>query len=1478
MRASVGAGPGQGVAVIGMGCRFPGGADGLDSYWELLDGGRDAIAPVPDGRWAQGLRYYDGSSLVPGRTQTMNGGFLDDIAGWDAELFGVGPQEARRIDPQQRLIMEVAWRAIEDAGIGLGDFRSARAGVFAGVTDSQQFTRLEHQYDPPCVDDPYMAVGASVSMAAGRLAFFLDASGPALSVDTACSTSLVAVHLAIESLLRGECDLAIVAAASAVIHPESFVAAYQIGMLARDGRCRAFDRRADGFSVGEGAGAVLLERLEDAQRNRRRIRAVARGSAVNQNGRSDGITAPQRQAQADVIRQALARGAARPQDVVFVEAHGAGTVLGDAIELEALAEVFGPRPADQPLHVGAVKTNMGHLLVAAGMAGLIKTVLALGRRRIPPNINFASPNPILRRTPWLRPAGRPVDLDPGQRPLAGVSSFGWSGTNAHVVLEAPAPPVKTRSDNGPHVLTLAAASAGALRTLAAELACHLEQDRPELADVARTLQAGRSGHQVRGAVVAASADQAAAAFRNLAAQPQSPAGLRGGARVGLLLPGAGPAGPGTAARLAEAFGSFRAAADECRRAFRAAGLDLPAAPPRPGAPSAQGRAAADALAFTLGYAVAAVLREAGVRPAGIYGEGASEYLAACLAGVFSVEHAARILVARARLAEPAGAGGSAAGGQPSAQTAALDQLRQAIASAPCQRPAVPLISAVSGTWIDAGTAQVPDYWARPPGPPPPRGVAVGTLASGVDVIAEAGAGLLNGAAVAPGPGGPGGAAIVGLLARETDAHHDSRAALLEGIARIWEAGAAVAWPRIGGAGGQIVSLPPHPFERRAFWPSSPGAAPGHADDSTRAAQAGQGGRSLHCYTRTWHQAVTAAPAGTRPGTVVLISADAGPGAALAGPLRAAGWQVHLCPAGESAAGRAALLDRAAAQAADRAGLQVIDCSALGAAQPGAGDAVGAFSGLMRTCQALSRSAAGREAALLAAVSGTVEVVGGDAGSVAGGACAGLMSALGAEYPWLRCRVVDLDPAAVAAGPGAADVLAGQVLDEAGSLASGSASAEWPSDGSLVAWRNGRRWVPEWTPTEIPPGPAPWRPDGVYVITGGTRGLGMALARHIARAGRPRLVLVGRTQLPPRSRWDAVLDGSAPASGRVRATLGDIREIERQGAEVIVLSADVADPDQMRGVLRTAAERCGAVHGVVHCAGIPGGGLLDRKTAGDAAAVIGAKAGALAPLSEAVQAGGLDLVVLYSSAVTALGGLGETDYAAANACLEAFASASSGSGTRVLAVAWGPWQHDDWQQGALTGLPGLARATRGYRSEFGITADSGTALLDRLLGARPPSVLVLTEPLDEARQRWAALADLDVIAARAGDGRQPRPDLLAPYIPPGTPLQASIADLWQQYLGLDQVGIDDPFFDLGGNSLVGVSMVRRLERELGLTLPPSLLFERPTVRELAAALDEEHHAGQRPPAPQDEPGLRRQLRATAVQARRRELQTRKEGNT
>ncbi|HEV3171641.1 MAG TPA: beta-ketoacyl synthase N-terminal-like domain-containing protein, partial [Actinocrinis sp.] len=420
------------IAIVGMACRYPG-ADSVDAFWESLAAGRCAVADdVPGGRYD--LSPYEESCGV----YTRRGAFLPDIAGWDARFFGASAREALRMDPQQRLLMELFWEAMEDAGTPPPSLEGSRTGVLVGFSDPFQYGRMQAELEGKrFMVDPYTGQGSSMSVAAGRLAYHFDLRGPTMAIDTACSSSLVAVHQAEEALRRGECDLALAGAAFLVIHPDMYVNGCSTSMFAPDGLCKTFDARADGYVLGEGGGVVVLERLSDALRAGRRIHAVIRGSAVNQDGRSNGLTAPNRAAQVDVIRRALAAARATADEVVYVEAHGSATKLGDAIELGALGDVFGARSTDRPLHVGAVKSNIGHTQAAAGMAGLIKTVLVLERGVVPPNVNLTELSETAQAAGDIRPVTAAVPLPESDGPrFVGVSSFGWSGTNAHVVMEA----------------------------------------------------------------------------------------------------------------------------------------------------------------------------------------------------------------------------------------------------------------------------------------------------------------------------------------------------------------------------------------------------------------------------------------------------------------------------------------------------------------------------------------------------------------------------------------------------------------------------------------------------------------------------------------------------------------------------------------------------------------------------------------------------------------------------------------------------------------------------------------------------------------------------------------------------------------------------------------------------------------------------------------------------------------------------------
>ena len=424
------------IAIIGAGLRFPGGANDLENFWRLLRDGIDTVTEVPADRWDIEA-FYDPDPDAPGKMSTRWGSFLDDVDKFDADFFGISPREAVTMDPQQRLLMTVAWEALENAGQSPQRLMGSSTGVFVGIagTDYLQMQLQRSSYEEI---DAYLASGSCHSVAAGRLSYFLGLQGPSIAVDTACSSSLVATHLACQSLRSGECNLALAGGVNLILSPEMVINFSKARMMAADGRCKVFDAAADGYVRGEGAGIVVLKRLSDAEKDGDLILAVIRGSAVNQDGRSNGLTAPNGPAQQAVIRQALSNAEVKSAEVDFVETHGTGTALGDPIEVQALAAALGEgRGQDRPLTIASIKTNIGHLESAAGVAGLMKVVAALQHEEIPPHLHFKDPNPyILWRDLPVRVPAVSMPWPTGERRrIAGVSSFGFSGTNAHVVME-----------------------------------------------------------------------------------------------------------------------------------------------------------------------------------------------------------------------------------------------------------------------------------------------------------------------------------------------------------------------------------------------------------------------------------------------------------------------------------------------------------------------------------------------------------------------------------------------------------------------------------------------------------------------------------------------------------------------------------------------------------------------------------------------------------------------------------------------------------------------------------------------------------------------------------------------------------------------------------------------------------------------------------------------------------------------------------
>lgn len=661
------------IAIVGMACRMPGGVETPEAFWEFLRRGGDGITDVPASRWDVD-RYYDATGETPGTSYTRKGGFLGGVDGFDAAFFGISRREAESLDPQQRLLLEVGWEALEDAGIANERLAGSRTGVFLGVTN-HDYAQVQIQQVAPADLEAYYATSNASTFGAGRLSYWLGLTGPSLSVDTSCSSSLVGVHLACQSLRAGDCTTALAGGVNVLLSPESFVVLGKTHALSPDGACKTFDKAADGYARGEGCGVIVLKRLSDALAAGDRVLAVIRGSAVNHDGRSSGLTVPNPAAQQDVVRQALSAAGLPPSRVDYVEAHGTGTPLGDPIELRSLGAVLGERDGRGALLVGSVKTNVGHLEPAAGIAGLIKTVLALRQAEIPPHLHLTEINPEIgiedlevaiptEPTPW------PAHDEPR---LAGVSSFGASGTNAHVLLEQA--PDTSRTPPGPerpvHLLALSAKTPAALTALAARYLDRLAgAPDGELADICFSAATGRFHFPHRMAVTGATPAQMRERIAETLAAPDGavpPPGVNiGHARTGarpeavFLFTGQGAQYPGMARGLYAAEPVFRDRIDACDEVLRPL-LGRPLAEildPAPGDEELihETRYTQPAL-FAVEYALAVLWRSWGVEPAAVLGHSVGELVALCVAGVLTPEDGLRLAAMRGRLmqdlAEPA---------------------------------------------------------------------------------------------------------------------------------------------------------------------------------------------------------------------------------------------------------------------------------------------------------------------------------------------------------------------------------------------------------------------------------------------------------------------------------------------------------------------------------------------------------------------------------------------------------------------------------------------------------------------------------------------------------------------------------------------------------------------------------------------------------------------------------------------------------
>jgi phthiocerol/phenolphthiocerol synthesis type-I polyketide synthase E len=1369
---------GMEVAIIGMVGRFPGAAD-VEQFWRNLCDGVDSLTPLSDAEIIAG--GVDPAQVrLPGYVKWARPMAGHDM--FDAGFFGLNPREAEIIDPQHRVFLECAWEALEDAGYNVEQL-SRRVGVYGGARMNGY---LRNVFSSPAVlastSDLQIQVANDKDFLATRVSYKLNLGGPSVSVQTACSTALVAVHFACGALLAGECDMAL-AGAVGVRVPENGYPYVPGDVNSPDGRVRAFDAKAQGTMFSSGMGIVVLKRLEDALADGDRIRAVIKGSAVSNDGaRKVGFTAPGADGQTRVVRAALLAAEVEPDTIGYVEAHGTGTPVGDPIEIAALTRAFRESTQRRGFcALGSVKTNIGHLGVAAGSGSLAKAVLALEHRQIPASLNFSEPNPDIdfAASPFfvnteLRdwPAG-------GGPRRAGVSAFGMGGTNAHVILEE-APPEPPPSPSRPRQLLLLSARtetalAAATSRLAAHLRAHPEAD---LADVAYTLKIGRKTFEHRRAVVCGSAEEAIAALETLPAElvltraPEAPGASAGtgagrtgsgaGAgraerRVAFLFSGQGAQYPGMGAELYATEPAFRAEIDRCSTLLGSRlGFDLReelfASPP---AAAGGGQDAADRLRqtsltqpalFVLEYALARLWNEWGIVPDAMLGHSIGEYVAATLAGVMALPDALALVAARGKLMQSLAGGAMLAVPLPEAEVVPLLGPRLSLAAVnapartvvagpeeavesfarqlqarglaprrlqtshafhspmmepilgpflrevervPLSPPRVPFLSNVSGTWITPEEATDPGYWARHLRHPVRFGEGVARLLEEPGrVLLEVGPGnsLAGMARQHPDrqPWQPALASLPGPRERKPESQ-----VLLRTVGELWLHGVSPDWSGFyRRERRRRCPLPTYAFERQRYW----------VDLDSAGAEALFGRRELGkkqdvadwFYLPSWR--TTLAPPldlePAEPDAGWLIFDDGhGLGERLASRLAAAGQRVarvECGTAGERCERRGEALWRLAP--ADREGYDqllrevmadggaprhVVHLWCVGGEAPGADWEPRSqeledrgFWSLLYLAQACGRQGLTTPLALLAVASGLQRVRGEERPLCPEKATLlGPVLVIPREYPHIRAACVDVE---LPAADSALDELAARLVAEA--------AGRLPD--AVVALRGDQRLARDFEPARIeasPPERLRLRTGGVYLVTGGLGGIGLTFAEFLAREHQAKLALLGITALPPRDAWESWVAEHGERH-RTSQRIRKVQELESAGAEVLVIACDVADAAQVQAAVAAVRERFGAIHGVIHAAGLAGGGVIQLKAAHTAAAVLAPKRRGTRCLEAALRGTPLDFMVLCSSTIALAGGLGQVDYCAANSFLDAFAhAAAAAGGPPTVSINWGAWE-------------------------------------------------------------------------------------------------------------------------------------------------------------------------------------------------------------
>ncbi len=1503
------------IAIIGMAGRFPG-ANTIEEFWQLLKEGREAIQFFSEQELLEaGIdpQLIKNPDYVPAR------GIIQDEDKFDAKFFDFFPREAEVMDPQQRIFLEIAWHALEDAGYTAENF-DGLIGVFAGVSMNTYIYSylLNRKGNISGAEGYQLSIGNDKDFLTTRVSYKLGLTGPSVDVQTACSTSLVATHLACLNLLNYNCDMALAGGVSITI-PQKQGYLYQEGMiLSRDGHCRAFDAQASGTVSGNGSGVVVLKRLEDALNDGDHIYAIIKGSAFNNDGANRvGYTAPSVDGQAKVIANAQVMANVEPDSITYIETHGTGTSLGDPIEIKALTQVFREQTErKQFCAIGSVKTNIGHLDAAAGVAGLIKATLALHHKQIPASLHFKKPNPQIdfENSPFfVNTELRPWQTENGQPRRAGVSSFGIGGTNVHAILEE-APAIEPSDAGRPyHLLLFSAKTKEALDRLTQAHLNYLKNNPDvNLADVAFTLQVGRKPLLKRRALICQSVAEAIEILESKDAkrlmtlghekQPEEP-------NVVFMFSGQGSQYVNMGRDLYQTEPVFKEAVDRCAQILQPIlKVDLREIlyPEEQSLEWAQEKINQTEFTqpalFTIEYALAKLWMHWGIEPQAMVGHSIGEYVAAHFAGVFSLEDALKVVAHRGRLMQSVEPGAmisvqlNEADVQPflneqvslaalnapgvtvlsgpfeaiekieaelKAKSVAfrrlhtshafhsimmepiLEEFKQVVQSVPLKAPQKPYVSNVSGSWISVEEATDPDYYARQLRNAVRFMDNLSTLLRELNpVLLEVGPGTALTTLARRHPAKQLNTTILASMRHPREQSNDL-SFILNTLGRLWLAGKAIDWQHFYEHQRRLrLSLPLYPFERTRYWLKGKSAigtmALAEEEDELSKKPLPQ-----WFYVPSWRQKAIPRkpPLLEKQQNWLVLKDDTGLARNFLDELNAQNLPLQLNTV-EIGTSFKQLGEHEFAMAMDNKENfsrlfqilkekdqipdQIVHCWNITASSQSSDileeEFVTGYLSILYLVQTLQQLKIQKPISLILVTNHLFQVTGYDAYAPLKAIIVGLSKVIPQELPNITCKIIDLKlPHNVY---GSLQPMTKNLIQELFAA----------TDDALVAFRGRDRWIQDFNTIELPmeePTRGYLKEQGHYLITGGLGRIGLLLAQYLAQKVKARLTLIDVIDFPHEDEWSGMLQQQdAPLA--IKQKIETLQNIKASGAQVLTITCDLTDGQAVEQAIITAEQHFGPLNGIIHAAGLVGEQAFKpilEITRDDLLQQLQPKLVGALNLRRATYKKPLDFVLLQSSISAVLGGYGFAAYAAANAALDALVYLQNqDENNNWLSVDWDGWNFSE-------NIP-QENQQQMEVARLAITPEEGLTAFERIFANPGFSQLVVsTGSLQKRLERWVKSKPKDESTTESEKTLHDRPELPYEFVAPQNELEEEIAVVWRKLLGIQNIGVNDNFFDLGGNSLMGTQLISELRAKFQVELPLRSLFEDPTISGVAKIIEQ-----------------------------------------